>query len=646
MQNLKKGFTLIELLVATSLFVIITTSLITALSIFLLYNLSLQDEQQALHSLGFASDIITREARLGIEFSCSAEMSGKCIELTILAPRFGSSDEIEDSYDKFCYKYDSGAERIERSVREISRREIEDNNDICDTTYIPITNPDLNITDAYFEIEADLLSQPNVELHITAEYEIDYLSSQQPQVIETIIGVTQRILKLPPDTSNYTTNIFVTSFSSFIYNDDLKEGGECVDESGNIISGSIDPCDTASLSILDITAGKRGLYILASNKRVFFLSNDAVESVIDRANTNAGTPEAVAGIQPTRIYGVADNRGYERNGSNDPKSIRKIYTDQRFNLVILEDDDGKLYSVSDTTNGERATLLTDTNSDLLPLNRLAIVAEDKLIATKDTALLEITYTSSSETITGDDITDQLDSGIDSGISPADIKDIISYNTPSQAGLDRLLFTMNAGGYGGHKKYRCFPDPENPSAIYTKEGITDLVQLIPFAKGRLLSEFYDSDEDYNHFSRNCQEPTPNNNHVSDSDSITLKAINLYSTIDLEGDPTLWVVNPDNKIYGIREPNTSNNIFNKSYDFAFGPTFLSNIKRLAPLEDNNLAVLVGQNLYVLKSRVTVFTQQGTPTTSAILPVEYELNPIDNTVASFKFNYLELKDSPPTP
>ena len=344
---MKKGFTIIEVLVSSALFFIIISSGLVAFSTFLKFYELANKKRISLHSLSFAVEEISREARVGHDYIQKDLSTG---HISIDSPqratrihfRRGIVGTDEVGFIESC-----------REVNFVGCTVLSDD-------WVPLTDINIiNITDLQINpltsANIDGIAQPRLSIFVSGVYET---RAGETEEIRLQTQITQRILDAN-DTSTFKIETGGDNFSekiAFVYAD----SGLCYDDSdttvftnscydhftseGGAVVNIETPCERIILHPTKIVGTTEGIYVLADNGRVYFSKSSDFESTTDTS---------IIFNKFYRVKSYPEERNLNVPVGVGPWDIVDIFANPYGKYAYLLDKDGHLFVVGQLEEEEK-----------------------------------------------------------------------------------------------------------------------------------------------------------------------------------------------------------------------------------------------------------------------------------------------------
>ena len=340
---MKKGFTIIEVLVSSALFFIIISSGLVAFSTFLKFYELANKKRISLHSLSFAVEEISREARVGHDYIQKDLSTG---HISIYSPQRATRIHFRKGVksvgtDKFGF-----IESCRESTMSVC-------GDLLEDKWVPLTDINvINITDLQINpltsANIDGIAQPRLSIFVSGVYET---RAGETEEIRLQTQITQRILAAN-DTSTFKIETGGNNFSekiAFVYADN----GLCYDDSdttvfanscydnftseGGAVVNIETPCERIILHPTKIVGTTEGIYVLADNGRVYFSNSSDFESTTD---------SSIIFNKFYRVKSYPEERNLSVPAGVGPWDIVDIFANPYDEYAYLLDKDGHLFVAS------------------------------------------------------------------------------------------------------------------------------------------------------------------------------------------------------------------------------------------------------------------------------------------------------------
>ena len=365
-----RGFTLIELITAMALGSIIMVGLLGAFISFLQHQVLGQDERNALETISFSIDSISRELYFGYDYTCAKKdtSSNNNISGIDVCTCIAFTDQLGR---RIKIRANNGI--IER-ISQRSSANPNTCNDL-DSGWVPLSGRSALISYLGFTLRTDLDTQPQVGIEVFAKYDV----GSEEKEFKTQTQVTRRILET---TQNIASTFRVSDISNLLASNYYVqyENGICVDETGNVYDNEdFSPCE---IDLQPITSEftNRGLFVLLDNGLLAFISQVEIDRIFN--SNNIGSIRSSSFSNNIKIV-KADSQNSDGIFDDDtPKNILEIYS--AGNDLIAKSRSGALYKISvkddgtpspkrlfsgDTFTRNNVRLATSYNDSLLVLYR-------------------------------------------------------------------------------------------------------------------------------------------------------------------------------------------------------------------------------------------------------------------------------------
>ena len=345
-----KGFTLIELIVAIGLASIVLTALLGFFTTFIGYQVRVQDERIALETVRFLFSELSRETYFGYDYTCGKEVRGACQCLVF----------TDQTRARVKIWYDSANKQVKRASKLF-----DPNPNTCGSSdgWVPFTDDAVSVTNLTFELENNVVKQPQVRARIDAEYIID----GNTESVSFKTQITSRIL----DPSQSVLSTFVVGSESenisvihhFAWGPRMNESGEYLDKNGNVVPDAknaeivcrdglgntyADDFCEKNARISAVEFNKDGLYILGDNGLLFHIPQATIDDALTATGAvgAAGSPVyKVSSSVQSAVVRVLGKSGLTtcRFCANDPRSIVSIHSADDY--LYARSYNGALYKV-------------------------------------------------------------------------------------------------------------------------------------------------------------------------------------------------------------------------------------------------------------------------------------------------------------